>query len=88
MATFKTWEKTMTYVFGSGLQAFEEGHFPKDFGVTRRLIAVDISILAKELVLFWEIHSGLPIKSDVAIGKNFETSLKKIISLKILFLIC
>ena len=83
MAKFKTWEQTIGYVFESGIQEFEDGHFPTDFDVTRRLIAlideerktfrfspdVAISKLAKELVEFWEIHSSLPIKSANAIGE-------------------
>ena len=32
--SFKTWEQTLGYVFGSSLKAFEEGHFPSDFDVT------------------------------------------------------
>ena len=80
--SFKTWEETIGYVFGSGIQAFEEGQFPTNFDVSRRLIylvdeerktrlfspAVAISKLAKELIEFWEIHSSLPIKSTEAIG--------------------
>ena len=84
MSKFKTWEQTIGYVFGGGIQAFEDGHFPTDFDVARRLTAlvdeerktrffkpdVAISKLAKELVEFWEIHSNLPIKSTKAIGKQ------------------
>ena len=82
MSNFKTWEQTIGYVFGSGIQEFQEGHFPTDFDVARRLIAlVDserttfrfspalaISKLSQELVSFWEIHSNLPVKSVKLIG--------------------
>ena len=75
MSKFKTWEETIGYVFGKGIQEFEEGHFPTDFDVARRLIAlVDseralaISKLSQELVSFWEIHSNLPVKSVKLIG--------------------
>ena len=85
MATFKTWEQTIGFVFGTGIQAFEDGHFPTDFDVARRLIAlvdeerktyrykpdVAISTLSQELVSFWEIHSNLPIKSVKSIGNIF-----------------
>ena len=88
MPTFKTWKETIGYVFGSGIQAFEDGHFPTDFDVTRRLIAlvdeerkkrsyspvVAISNVAKELVEFWENHSSLPTKSTDSIGKKPEDS--------------
>ena len=84
MSTFKTWEQQLGFVFGSGIQEFEDGHFPTEFDVSRRLIAlvdkerktrvfspdVAISILAKELVQFWENHSSLPIKSVKTIGKK------------------
>ena len=82
--SFKTWEQTLGYVFGSSLKAFEEGHFPTEFDVSRRLIAivdeerktrifkpvVAVSKLAKELVEFWENHSDLPLKSENAVGKE------------------
>ena len=82
MSSFKTWKETIGYVFGSGIQVFEDGHFPTDFDVSRRLIAlvdeerkkrcfspaVAISNVAKELVEFWESHSSLPIKPAKAIG--------------------
>ena len=83
--SFKTWKQTLGYVFGgSGIQAFEEGHFPTEFDVVRRLIAlvdeerktyryspdVAISKVSKELVSFWEVHSSLPIKSLKEIGKS------------------
>ena len=82
MPSFKTWEETIGYVFGSGLEGFELGHFPTEFDVTRRLIAlvdeerktrffkpdVAISKVTQELVEFWEIHSSLAIKSAEAIG--------------------
>ena len=93
--SFKTWEDTIGYVFGSGIQAFEEGHFPTNFDVSRRLIylideerktrlfspVVAISKVTKELVDFWEIHSSLPIKSTEAIGmyKNCCSKIKKTI---------
>ena len=84
MSKFKTFQQSIGYVFGSPIQKFEEGHFPTDFDVVRRLIAlidedrktlrfspaVAISNLAKELVFFWENHSELPIKSEKQIGKN------------------
>ena len=84
MSNFKTWEQTLGYVFGSGIQEFQEGHFPTDFDIVRRLIAlvdkerktlrfspaVAISNVATELVSFWEIHSSLPIKSVKEIGKH------------------
>ena len=83
MPSFKTWNETIGYVFGSGIQTFEDSHFPTFFDVTRRLIAlvdeerktrlfspaVAISKVAKELVEFWETHSSLPIKSAIEIGK-------------------
>ena len=61
--------------FGSGMEEFQEGHFPSEFDIARRLIAlVDnerktyrfspalaISTVSQELVSFWEIHSNLPI---------------------------
>ena len=84
MPTFKTWKDTIGYVFGSGISEFEVGHFPTDFDISRRLIAVvdaerktrlfspavAISTVAKELVEFWETHSSLQIKSANAIGKE------------------
>ena len=92
MSKFKTWEQTLGYVFGSGIEEFEEGHFPTEFDISRRLIAlVDkerkkvrfspdaaISTLAKELVSFWEIHSSLPTKPVKAIGKKYTQVDKKL----------
>ena len=91
MSKFKTFEQTIGYVFGGGIKEFEEGHFPSEFDVARRLIALidenrktlrfspaaAISNLAKELVSFWEIHSSLEIKSEKAIGKNIITMFYK-----------
>ena len=88
MSKFKTWEQTYGYVFGSGIQAFEDGHFPTDFDITRRLIAlideerktyrfspaVAISKIGKELVDYWENHSTLRLKSVSAIEKNLTRS--------------
>ena len=85
MPTFKTWEETIGYVFGSGIKSFEDGHFPTEFDVVRRLIAVvdeerktrffspavAISNVAKDLVEFWENHCSLPIKSVTSIGKRY-----------------
>ena len=89
MSNFKTWEQTIGYVFGSGIQEFQEGHFPTDFDVVRRLIAlvdkerkkfryspvVAISNVAKELVSFWEIHSSLALKSVNEVGKRCALNL-------------
>ena len=86
MSKFKTWEQTLGYVFGAGIQAFEEGHFPTDFDIVRRLIAlVDeerksfryspdlaISNLSQELISFWESHSPLPIKDVKSIGNPLK----------------
>ena len=88
MSKFKTWEETLGYVFGGGIGEFEEGHFPTDFDIVRRLTAlVDeerktfryspdraISQVAKELVSFWEIHSSLAIKSVKEIGKKYASN--------------
>ena len=85
MSKFKTLEQTIGYVFGTGIEEFEEGHFPTHFDVARRFIAlvdkerkkiryspdVAISNVAKELVSIWEIHSSLPIKSVKEIGKRY-----------------
>ena len=86
--SFKTWKQTIGYVFGEGIQAFEDGHFPTDFDITRRLIAlideerktyrfspdVAISKLAKELVEYWENHSTLRIKPVKSIQLNLKRS--------------
>ena len=95
MPSFKTWKESLGFVFGSGINSFEEGHFPTDFDVSRRLIAlVDkdrktrlfspdaaISIVAKELVEIWENHSSLSIKSLDQIGKKTVIYMEKTLKL-------